>query len=158
MPAKYLLAAAAVAVLVLGGVAAADAALANTGKQKVVENETFTPAAAGGHVSLNFSDLDGVRYAPETEIQVFDENNTEMIAGEDYDWVRTNGSIQILSGGRLVGDSDATITYGYGAPTTVQRSLAEVFGGGAETASLFVLVITVLFVVVSLRAVGVMGG
>ena len=152
MPAKYLLTAVAVAVIILGGVAAADAGLGEAGKTKTITNESFAPADAGNYTALEYSTLDGVQYADATEITVYDENGTEMIAGQDYDWETSNGTVQTLAGGRLVNDASANVTYGYAAPTQFQRSLAETFGGASDVATTFVFALVVGFVLVSIKA------
>lgn len=154
MPARTLAAAAIVAILVLSGIVAVDVAYGASGPAHEIENETFTPADAGNVTQLDASELNGVRYVEATDVVVTDENGTHMVAGEDYEWVDANGTVRTLAGGRLVGDTTANATYGYAAPTSMQRSLAELFGGTFETARLLVLVLTVGFILVSIRALG----
>lgn len=107
-----------VAMAMLGGV---QAGLESAGDERTVANETFTPDT-GNVTVLNESNVDGVYY--DDTVTVYDENNTRMQAGTDYEWLDSNGTVRTLGGGDLDGDSSATITYGYSDPSDTQESLA----------------------------------
>lgn len=148
---RILLVAISTALLLLAGAAAADAALHSAGEQYDVQKESWTPNA-GNVTALNQSNLDGVRY--DRHVNVWDENATKMVDGEDYEWFHTNGTVKALTGGRLDGDASAEITYGYVAPTGVQSGIASTIAGGVDVAGLFVLVAIAGFIVTALAALG----
>lgn len=108
-----------VAMLTLGGI---QVGLQNAGYEQTVVNETFTPANATNVTTLNESNRVGAYY--DRNVTVYDENDTQMAHGTDYDWIRDNGTLRILAGGGLVNDSNGTITYGYQQTTAEQRTLA----------------------------------
>lgn len=103
------------------GVYGLQAALAEAGEDRVVENETWTPDA-GNWTELEESNRTGAYYAD--SVDVYDENGTLVEAGQDYEWSATNGSIKALVGGELDGDANATISYEYQQTTQEQRDLA----------------------------------
>jgi len=152
MPAKYILTAAIVAILLVAGLTAVDAGVAESGDEIDVVNESFVPPASTGVVQLNQSDLSGVRYGAADEIAIEDENNTRMVAGEDYEWLRSNGTVRVLSSGRLAGDATATIDYGLTVTSDTQSNISSAIANSANAARLVPLVLVVGFVVVSLRA------
>lgn len=151
MPARYLLTAVVIALIVAGGVAAVDAGVQETGPEKVV-NETFQSPSAGATVTLNQSNLDSVRYFRTTQITVTDENGTLMVPGEDFDWDQANGTLDVLAGGRLAGDSEGTIEYGFRLTSAGQEEAGSFAGNGFEVAGVLVFVTAVGFVLISLRA------
>lgn len=151
MPARLIITAVAVALLVAGGVAAVDLGVAETGQQESV-SESFTPPTTSGTTVLNQSQLDGVRYFPVENITVTDENGTLMVPSEDFAWDRPNGTVETLAGGRLAGDSSANIEYGYRLTSDTAEGIGGLAGSGFETAGTLMFVVVVGFVVVSLRA------
>ena len=108
-----------VAMLTLGGI---QVGLENAGYEQTVVNETFTPADAGNVTTLNESNRVGAYY--DRNVTVYDENDTQMAHGTDYEWIQDNGTLIPLSGGDLAGDNNGTITYSYEQTTSEQRSLA----------------------------------
>jgi hypothetical protein len=99
-----------------------QAALENAGENEIVVNETWTPNA-GNVTVLDESERTGAYYSNETT--VFDENDTVMERGTDYEWLTGNGTIKAVVGGGLDGDSDAKITYRYQQTTSEQRALTS---------------------------------
>jgi hypothetical protein len=152
MPAKYITTAAVVAILLVAGLAAVDAGVAESGDEIDVVNESFVPPASAGVVSLNQSDLSGVRYAAADELTVEDENGTQMVQGSDFAWNRTNGSLEVLAGSRLLGDSIATIDYGLRVTSSEQSNISDTVANSGEAARLIPMVLVVGFVVLGLRA------
>ena len=112
-----------VAMLFLAGV---QAGLQNAGYERTQVNETFQPANATNVTSLNFSNLDSAYY--DRNITVYDENDTLMRHGQDYDWIRENGTVRTLSGGGLVNDTNATVSYSWQQTTAEQRDMAAMLG------------------------------
>lgn len=152
MPAKLILATVAVAVIVLAGAAAVDAGVSATGQQQTF-SESFVPSA-GAVTALDQSELDPVRYFHESNVTVTNGSGVVMAAGVDYEWIRSNGTVETLAGGRLDGDSTADITYGYRATSSDATDVAHLGASGLEAGALMVFVLTVGFVVTSLRVLG----
>jgi hypothetical protein len=115
----------ALVILASGAVVATEAALEDAGEDRVVTNETWTPDA-GNVTTLDESNRDGAYYAQNAT--VYDETDTEMDAGTDYEWVAGNGTVRARSGGGLDGDSEATISYAFSQTTAEQRQLAGALG------------------------------
>lgn len=130
----------AVALLILTGAAAVDASLSDSGAQTEITGEEFN-ASTAGVVQLNQSDQAGARYA-ET-VNVKNESDVEMVAGEDYTWDSTNGTIEVLSGGDLIGSDPASINYSYRVPSETQEAVGGVFASGFEVMGLLLLLLAV---------------
>lgn len=128
----------AIALLVLTGAVAVDASLSDAGFETEITAEEFN-ASAAGTVTLNESNRDGVFY--NDEVSVRDDKGREMVAGEDYEWNETNGTINVLSGGDLVGTDPAEIDYGFRVPSDEQSAVADVFASGFEIIGLLLIVL-----------------
>lgn len=111
----------ALAVIGIVGVQTFQTGLADAGDDVEIDGETFEPDA-GNVTQLEQSDRSGVYY--DATVTVTDENGNQSIAGTDYRWNQTNGTITTLAGGNLEGDSQATIDYGYEAPNDTQQGMA----------------------------------
>lgn len=109
------------ALVAMVGVYGLQAALADAGDSHQIDNETWTPDA-GNWTELEQSNRDGAYY--DASVSVYDENDTLVEAGVDYEWNTTNGSVKALTGGELDGDANATISYGFDQTTQEQRDLA----------------------------------
>lgn len=151
MPARLLLTAVAIAFLLVGGIAAVDAGVQETGERVTVEGESFTPSA-GATTVLNQSQLDGVRYYRVENVTVLDENSTVMVPGEDFDWQQNDGTLTTLSGGRLAGDASATVTYGFTLTSATEKSIAELASKGGNVGRFAVFVMVVGAVMLSVKA------
>lgn len=138
----------ALALLVVGGTAAIDAAETQSADQFSVQNESWTPDA-GNWTTLDDSNLD-VRYSD--RVTVRDENDTRMFRSDDYEWNSTDGRVKAVDGGRLENDSAANISYDYAKPTPFQESLAGLFGSGFDVAGLLVMFVLVLTVLTAVNA------
>lgn len=112
----------ALVILAMGGVVATQGALENAGEDRYVTNETWTPDA-GNVTVLNESQRKGAYYSENAT--VYDENQTEMDAGTDYEWFSENGTVKAVVGGGLDGDSEATISYAFAQTTAEQRGIAR---------------------------------
>lgn len=152
MPARLLLTAVAVAVIVLAGAAAVDAGIHEVG-QKETFDESFVPDA-GNVTELNHSNLDSVRYYYESNVTVRNGSGVVMAPGADYEWFRSNGTVLTVTGGRLDGDASADITYGYRVTSDEVQNVSSVGASGFQAGALLVLVLVVSFVVVGMRAMG----
>lgn len=144
-----------IALLVLGllvvvGAAGIDAAHQQAGEQ-FQHNESFSPDA-GNVTVLDNSNLDGVVY--DARVTVKDSNQQKMVSGEDYEWLKTNGTVKTVSGGRLDGESSATINYGYGAPTETQTNIATLMSGLFEVQSVLLMVLVVGLLLSGMRVLG----
>ena len=62
----------------------------------------------------------------DNEVVVYDEGDKLMEPDRDYVWHPSNGTIQTVEGGRLAGDANATISYGYNRPTEGQQGMAKI--------------------------------
>lgn len=141
----------AVALLVLAGASAIDSTLVQSGDQSSIENETWTPDA-GNITILGESQRDGAYY--NQTVAVYDENDTEMTANEDYRWFSSNGTVKAIQGGDLDGDSSATITYGYSQTTSEQRGFSDTFASGFDVAGLLVFVLGIALVLAFISVLG----
>lgn len=141
----------AVALLVLVGASAADSALVQAGDEQTVTNETWSPNA-GSVTTLDESNRNDAYY--DDTVDVWDENGTAMDSEQDYVWYRTNGTIKTVEGGRLAGDSDANITYGYAVTSEVQRDFASVFAGGFDVAGIMVFVLGIGLTITAISFLG----
>lgn len=143
---RAVVAIAAVILLASAGVYGFEAALATAGEDITIENETWGPDA-GNVTELNRSNEEGAFY--EESVTVRDENGTLSKAGEDYEWIDSNGTVKALEGGTLDGDTEAGITYSYEQTTEEQRQLAGVLAWLPRLIGLaapaFVVVLFLLF-------------
>lgn len=112
-----------VALVAMTAVFGFQAVFAEAGDDRIAVNETFTPGNSGV-VQLEHSDRTGVYYGNETT--VYNASDDEMDRGTDYDWNDTNGTLDVLAGGDLSGDSEGSATYEYQVTTAEQRSLLRI--------------------------------
>jgi len=108
--ARIVLAAMALAIVGMMGLVAVDASLEANGDRKVIDNETFTPNP-GNLTTLSDSKIEEARY--NNTVRVWNDSEVEMEAETDYEWYSDNGTLKTIAGGRLAGDSQGNITYGY---------------------------------------------
>lgn len=128
--AQAIVALVAVSVLLLAGAAVASTSYETVGEERTAVNESFTPDT--NYTELEFSRLDGTFYTD--SITVYDENGTEMVAGVDYDWNSTDGTIAATVDGDLVNDTSANATYTMYRPTdrqqTIESAVSALFSAG----------------------------
>lgn len=136
-----------VALVLVLGVVAVNGAYANTGPHTDT-SETFTPNA-GTVTTLNESNSPALVY--DTTVTVTDENGTLMLEGDDYTWYEQNGTIKTLAGGRLEGDTEATIDWGWNAPDREARAMASLMGHGLNIGSFTILILGVGLVLGAVR-------
>lgn len=130
----------AVALLVLAGATAIDASLADSGAQTEITGEEFDASTAGVK-SLNQSNVAGVRY--DSVVTVKNQSGVTMVDGQDYEWNETDGTVEVLSGGNLVGDNPATIDYVFTNPSDTQENVGGVFASGFEVLGLLLMLLAV---------------
>jgi len=120
---RAILAVIAIAILASTAVYGLQAGLETAGEDHTNTNETWTPDA-GNVTTLDDSNRTGAYY--DKNVTVYDENDTLMDPGTDYEWYPGNGTIKTLTSGGLDNDSDALITYQYQQTTREQRQFARV--------------------------------
>jgi len=106
------------------GSIAMQAAVESGADQRTIVNETFTPASAGQVATLSASDRDDVTYSRTRAVTVYNVSGERMVPGDDYEWVRSNGTVRTLADGGINNTASANITYGYARPTQSQQELA----------------------------------
>lgn len=140
----------ALAIVLTAGVMGLQASFENAGSNEVVINETFTPGTGGNVVTLDDSEKSAAFYTSDNETVVYNGSDTEMEEGTDYEWIEQNGTVKVLSGGDLAGDSSAKISYSYQLTTEEQRQWARVMGALPQALGLafpfFLLVLLLLLV------------
>lgn len=107
---RAILALVGIALFALIGVIGMNAALANNTSVTSINDEDWTPDP-GNITELNNSNLEGADYNETVEVRRAD--NTVMDEGDDYEWYDSNGTVEALEGGRLDGEENASIDYGY---------------------------------------------
>lgn len=151
MPAKLILTTVAVAIIVLAGITAVDA-----GVNQVGQSESFTEsfkATAGDIVELDQSNLDSVRYFYGSNVTVRNSSGFVMAPGTDYDWLRSNGTLRVLSGTRLDANTNE-IDYGYRVTSDNVENVTGAIGSGLRVGTILVWALAVAFVVASVRVLG----
>lgn len=141
----------ALALLLLGGAAAVSDAYESAGQHSEIENESFQPDA-GNVTALEHSNLESVFY--DHAVRVYGENGQLVDEGADYEWYRGNGTIRTLAGGRLDGDTQADITYGYSTTTDTQTEFASLFANQVEVGKWLIFVLVVALLVGGMRTLG----
>jgi len=110
--ARVIVAALVLAIVAAMGTVAFQAALTDSGDSTQHVNETFTPGNSG-IVELDDSNLDNAYYNETGAVNVYDETDTLMSEPGDYEWIKSNGTIDVNATGDLSGDSYGNATYGY---------------------------------------------
>lgn len=128
----------AVALLLVSGVAATSASFQSSGEQTTVEAESFDPDA-GNVTALADSNFPNAIYAE--DVVVRNTAGARMSPDEDYVWFSSNGTVGTVTGGRLDGESSASITYSYSEPSENSRGIATLLGYGFNAASGMILVL-----------------
>ena len=141
----------ALALIFGGGVVAINASFANSGEATLVENEQWNPDV-GNVTTLNYSNLDTAIYEP--SVSVHNDSGRLMMAGEDYVWFRSNGTVKAVADGDLAGETNATITYRFNQPDSSSRAVASLLGRGMNVASFFLIVVGIGIVLGAVRFFG----
>lgn len=137
-----------VALVLFGGATAMDTAHQANGREYNHSGEEFDPSPAGRWVPLDHSDIDNASYYEPDRVTVTWKGD-EMVRGEDWQWNRTNGSVQAVPGGQLDQTSFSQlpqIDYGYHVPREAQTDILLLFTAGwdALPVLLFVLMVGVV--------------
>lgn len=118
----------AIAVLLMAGVGAVQSgyrsSVSESQPEQTVTNETFL-VSHGSTITLAESNRDDDVYVTESEVTVRQNNQTYPPAG-NWSWNRGNGTLDIVSGSGLTNGNNATVTYGYHAPTNEQQLARDV--------------------------------
>lgn len=120
-----IIAALVVAIGLLAGAGVVQYTLANGGDEQAY-TESFDPGTNETHVQLNESNRDSVYYS--STVTVAGEDDSRMRPGIDYQWHESNGTLTVIDGGELDGDSEATVEYSVRIPSEQQRTYASMFG------------------------------
>jgi len=132
-----------VAMLLVGGIAAYQGALEQSGDDRYVDAEVFSSPTGGELITVDQAGEDGVYF--NDNVTVFNSNGEEMAEGTDYEWYG-NGTFRVLAGGSLAGDTEGTIDYEYQQVTEEQQQQAEfvstLFGNAGFVVLVSIVVIT----------------
>jgi len=143
-----------VAILFIGLFAGAIAAPASTMGQNstLIANETWVPNPATA-TNLVQSHQSGVVYDPYPTVKTNGTTTPKVLAVQnvDYTFYNNNGTVQAKTGGKLVGLSDASITYSYTAQNPLAAMFTTLFGGLSKGLLGLMLVITALLVMGALK-------
>lgn len=151
MPAPRAVFLVALALLLVLGFAAVDAAFQEGGAYNSVVNESWT-TDPGNFTTLDNSNLDqALYYDNET---VFNSSGVEMTDGVDYEWNRTTGEIKAIQGGDLDPAQSANITYNFTTFTEEQQAFLDVFEGFGNILGVLLFVLGVAVVIGGLRFLG----
>lgn len=146
-----MLAAIIVAVSLLAGAGVVQYSLSNSGTEHTY-TEAFDPGTNQTDVVLNESNRDGVYY--DTTVSVTDENGSAMRPGIDYRWHESNGTLTVLDGGDLDGDTSGTIEYSLRIPSEQQKNSASLLGDWINASYAIPLIFVVGLVVVAVAVLG----
>ncbi|MGB9966117.1 hypothetical protein [Halobacterium hubeiense] len=141
----------AIAIVAVAGVSAFQAAQVNAGQDIVVENETFDPATSP--ITVEEADSTGVYLNDPADETVRNSSDVIMDEGSDYRYHPENGTLVVLSDGRLANDSTGYITYGYQQSSSEQRGLASLLAGQMEVVAGLVFVGIVLLLLATIKGV-----
>lgn len=140
------------AILVLGGGLVASHSLASSGQTQQQVSDKFSAGSVGSHIVFNASNRDGVYYS--SSIAVTASNGDPYIAGKDYTWHRSNGTLTVKSQ-TLANTSNDQVAFSYRIPSTSQSRVASLVGALLRTGSFLPLLVIVLLIVIAL---GVLAG
>lgn len=101
-------------IVLLGGMGAISAAYGEGGQLTEIEDEEFEPVG-GETIILDNSNIDDADYS-ET-VTVIDNQDNQFVAGEDYYWHSSNGTITVIENSSLSEENSAFITYNFTVPT-----------------------------------------
>tara|TARA_R110000824_G_scaffold64760_2_gene169098 strand:+ start:618 stop:1085 length:468 start_codon:yes stop_codon:yes gene_type:complete len=143
-----------VAILFIGLFAGAIAAPASTMGQDsiVITNETWVPNAAAA-TNLIQSHQTAVIYNPFPIVKTNGTGSDPKVAAVqniDYKFNNNNGTVQAMAGGKLIGLTDASITYSYTAQNPIAATFTSIFGGLSKGMLGLMVVITFMLVMSAL--------
>lgn len=150
MPARLIITAAAIGLLVFAGAVAVDAGVHESG-DRFDFNESFN-AAQGDLVTLDESQRSDVRYYRVGNVEVENESGLLMFEGTDYHWYQSNGTLEVLSS-RLANDN-ATVDYGYVVTGENLGNTSSAAGTSLRAGTMLIWVVVTGFVVTGMRALG----
>lgn len=133
-------------VLSMGAPYAIGAALQNSQATYSPQHD-FTPDP--GTVTFETSNLDATYYDNET---VRNETGAVMTDGTDYEWYTTNGTLDVLAGGDLANDSNASITFTYHGHTPRQAAVGDAVVRSNQIIVMLPLLVAVVFMGAALLA------
>lgn len=114
-------------ILSLGVVAVQDS-MDRGGEPYTVQGESIadSPLTGGQTYEVDNANVPNARF--QNRVEVRNGTGEMMVADEDYVWYPSNGSVKVVTGGRIDGDEEMTITYAYNVPTDEQRELTTIVG------------------------------
>lgn len=139
------------AILVLAGASAVNAAFLDAGDPNTIENESFAPSA--GINTFNHSEKTDVTYDDAADIEIT-HNGSVVSPSGNYSWVQQNGTADVTDNSYLANQSSAEIDYGWTAHTEQQQEFAAMFGNGLDVAQILIFVILVGFLLTGIRVLG----
>lgn len=139
------------AMLLVGGGAAAQLAYEDTGATDATFTETFDAGAEGDVITFDESNRENVFYGENPTVT--DTNGHEYLQGVDYRWYTENGTLEVLDGA-MVNTTTNDIEYSYRAPSTQQSQIADTLALLIESGMYLPLVLIILVVLLGAAALG----
>lgn len=125
---RIIIAAVGLMLVLFGGAFAAEKAYVRSGPVYNIEGEELLPPGgkndqfeAGDVLTPSNGDLDDAEYHDTVTVRNTS-STVRMIEHQDYQWFESNGTIKVLSGGRLVGSESMSIDYTFADPETEQEN------------------------------------
>jgi hypothetical protein len=140
------------AILLVGGAAVAQISYQESGENQKELTETFDAGAAGTIVTFNESNKENIYYYDDT-VTVVSKNNKQYEQGQDYNWIQSNGTLEVLDGD-MDNTNDNEITYSFRSPSREQDAFAERVSLIFETAQWLPLVLIFLLVMLVAGSLG----
>lgn len=121
-----------IAIIILGGMAAADQALIGSGTNTTtITNESFTPDG-GNYTNFSKSLQNHTEYS--SNVTVYDANVTEVSQSGNYEWETENGTLFIESNSYLDNQSTGFIDYTFTEPNNQSKNMFLVYNKGLADA------------------------
>lgn len=133
--------------LVGGGIVAAYASQETATEYGATE--TVTTGDIGNVTELTNSTSD---YYWSDGVEIETSNNKLLVAGEDYDWHKTNGTFTVLSSDAA--NTDLTVSYEYGAQSESQQTATDTIALLIETGAYIPLLLVLALVFTALAVFG----
>lgn len=138
------------AIIAVGGLYVYNAAYSDVATNtETFVNETSTDTT--GLVQLNESGKTTVIYFAADNVTAYDENGTEMTQPDDFTWNRLNGTVNINSTGRIEGDANFSITYGYHVGSEQAQGILQLTDVQRTVMKLMLFVVGLALVATALR-------
>lgn len=137
------------AILVLAGASAVNAAFQASGQGYHVDDESFSPDP--GVNQLTNSNIANATYNNSITVSV---SGDTVDSDGNYSWLQHNGTIDVESGSYLANQTSANASYGWVENSDQERNFVSLFASGFDVAQLLVLVMTAGLVLLTVRALG----